>query len=779
MSPHFDDDRGLRALLELDDDALSRMAQENVGAFLEAQNSGGPAATTRDAAHPSLAWLADGIPGYHPLREIGRGGMGMVFEAIEESTGRVVALKIPHAHLRGEEVSRRFDAEATALARIDHDGVARLYGVVRGQGPLDGTTVLVMERIYGVPLDVWSKQDRDLRTRVRLIRDIADAIDAAHKGGVLHLDLKPSNVIVREDGAPKVLDFGIAHTLAGLSQDSTLTLVTHGFGTLDVIAPEQVDARMAGPVSDVYALGSLLYQVISGSPPLDLRGLPFSVAAMRIQHESPAPLRSRVRGIPRDLEVIASVALAKSPSDRYPSAAAIRDDLDRWLAGRPILAKPASPLTKSSLFVRRHMLGVAATASVVALLSIAVVVSLKQAASATAARDRAELRADELADLARLIAVDTNKELLTIDGTTTARITMIERGLAVLKNLAAARPSDDQTVADLLHAYCELGNSHGSLGSWSLGDVGQALKVYSEGIDIGEEYLPGIDGVPSLTVAQLIRLYSTRAYNASGYLGEAPLEDSARIRVLAERMVREVPSDPAAYANLVRAKSWLLLVNVPAGDVSRLAELESALEEGNRYLDRFPGNFLIRQQLWPMLVLVGLQRSLLLDASALELLNAAIAAIGVGDVKLNHRPIMTRADFRSYSLPLAYRAVCHAMVFGDAAAARDDYGRAIALIEGVLAGEPDDPMSARRLAHVLGAAALAEAELAKHGAPDPEEATLLAESFARRAVDILEQLVARGAISQKQAETDGDLALRVLRDADLRVSASGGAPVSP
>jgi hypothetical protein len=412
---------------------------------------------------------------------------------------------------------------------------------------------------------------------------------------------------------------------------------------------------------------------------------------------------------------------------------------------------------------------------VVSLLSIAVVVSLKQAASATAARDRAELRADELADLARLIAVDTNKELLTIDGTTTARITMIERGLAVLKNLAAARQSDDQTVADLLHAYCELGNSHGSLGSWSLGDVGQALEVYSEGIDIGEEYLPGIDGVPSLTVAQLIRLYSSRAYNTSGHSGETLASDLARVRSLAERMVRDQPSNPVAYANLLLARSRPLLLNLAASDVTSLVELEVVLKEGKDYLARFPGNYPIRQHLWPILVQVGLQRSLLRDASGLELLNEAIAD---GDEEPNLPPV-TRAAFRSHSLPLAYRGVYHAVVFSEASTAREDYGRAITLMEEVLSGEPDDPMSARRLAHVLGAAALAEAELAKHGAPDPEEAASLAESFARRAVDILEQLVARGAISQKQAETDGDLALRVLRDADLRVSASGGAPVSP
>jgi hypothetical protein len=241
---------------------------------------------------------------------------------------------------------------------------------------------------------------------------------------------------------------------------------------------------------------------------------------------------------------------------------------------------------------------------------------------------------------------------------------------------------------------------------------------------------------------------------------------------LAERMVRDQPSSPVAYANLMLAKSRPLMLTMAASDVTSLSELEALLEEGNQYLARFPGDYSIRQQLWPIMVQVGLQRSLLFDASALELLNAAMAD---GDEEPN-RPPVTRAGFRSHSLPLAYRAVCHAVVFGDAAAARDDYRRAISLMEEVLNGEPDDPMSARRLAHVLGAAALAEAELAKQGVAavgGPEDS---AESLAQRAAHTLDRLVKRGLITRTQAAVDGDLALRALRE-NAAVASAGSDPL--
>jgi len=270
------------------------------------------------------------------LHGIGSGGMGVVYAAQQERPRRTVAIKVLRRGFRHPEVLRRFEHEAETLGRLQHPGIAQVYTFAGG----DRTTPahLVMELVSGPPLTDYVRAAQLLvRERVALVVQIADAIQHAHERGVVHRDLKPANILVAAGGQPKVLDFGIARA-TGTDIDRITVQTAHGqlMGTLAYMSPEQLRGRSADVDgrADVYALGVVLYRVLTDRMPFELAGLPWPEAIQRIL-TAPSPLLGEIdRALAGPLEQIAARAMARDVTLRYQSAADLRADLQSWLDGR-------------------------------------------------------------------------------------------------------------------------------------------------------------------------------------------------------------------------------------------------------------------------------------------------------------------------------------------------------------------------------------------------------------------------------------------------------------
>lgn len=303
----------------------------------------------------------DRVGRYSLLRRIGRGGMGVVYEAEQDAPRRRVAIKLlSDAVFEDPVIRQRLAREAEALGRLAHPNVATVFEY--GEGP-DGEPYLALELVEGVALDVWAGERRGKwREIAELIEKVARAVQHAHQRGIVHRDIKPSNVLVGPRGEPKVLDFGLAR-LGDEAPSRSSALTTNGrvFGTLAYMSPEQARGAIeVGPAGDVYALGVMLYEALAGTLPHDLSARSLPEAARVIAEESPRALRRVVPGISRDLDLVCAKALAKEPRHRYASASDLADDLRRHLDGLPVRARRVSLSYHVVRMLRRYALEFAA-----------------------------------------------------------------------------------------------------------------------------------------------------------------------------------------------------------------------------------------------------------------------------------------------------------------------------------------------------------------------------------------------------------------------------------
>lgn len=358
-------------------------------------------ATPNRLADPELA-PGTRVGAFRIDRVLGSGGMGRVYLG-SRADGRVeqlVAIKTIRGALGGRELLRRFQRERRILAKLNHPNVAHF---VDAGECADGAPFFAMEYIAGTPMLEYAQAQRlDLATRLKLLIKIAGAVDYAHRQLVVHRDLKPGNVIVGADGEPKLLDFGIAKSIQQQHQAALIdghTAPGSRYFSLRYAAPEQLAGETEVVSIDIYALGALLYEFLTGRPPLELAGLPLAAAQARIAHEMPrAPSDNASADLPYpgaqlrgDLDRIVLHALKKEPEQRYASAAALVDDLTRVLEHRPISLRSSHRWYLASRFVRRHRLAVGmATAMLIGSVSAAVVFR-EQRNIAVQERTRAEV----------------------------------------------------------------------------------------------------------------------------------------------------------------------------------------------------------------------------------------------------------------------------------------------------------------------------------------------------------------------------------------------------
>jgi tetratricopeptide (TPR) repeat protein/tRNA A-37 threonylcarbamoyl transferase component Bud32 len=332
---------------------------------------------------------------YELLEELGRGGMGVVYKARQRKLNRLVAVKMI---LAGEFASptdvQRFHREAEAVAGLDHPGIVPIYET----GSHRGRHFFSMKLMEGGTLASRRTEYRHPRAAAAVVRTVALAVHHAHKHGILHRDLKPANILLDSDSNPHVTDFGLARPIGG---GSDLTRSGAAVGTPNYMAPEQASgaARRVSTAADVYSLGAILYEVLTGAPPFQGES-PYETVRLVTESE-PAPPRSRNPAVPRDLNTICLKCLSKDPGKRYAGADALADDLGRWLTGEPIRARPVGRIERVYRWCRRNpapaLLSVALAVSIVAGLTIAGVQWQRaegEAAVARAERDRANTERD-------------------------------------------------------------------------------------------------------------------------------------------------------------------------------------------------------------------------------------------------------------------------------------------------------------------------------------------------------------------------------------------------
>lgn len=290
------------------------------------------------------------------LRPLGSGGMGEVWEAEQEQPRRRAALKLLRAGPAGTRARLRFRDEIDALARLDHPGIAR---ILEAGGGSDGERLwYAMELVPGARPITEAARGRPWRERVELLCAVCDAVEHGHRNGVIHRDLKPSNILLGEEGRPRVIDFGVARVRGSDLGAEGRTQAGEVVGTLSSMAPEQLDGH-ADVRSDVYALGLVLHELLTGQPALDLSKAGMSEAMHLVREAVPAPPRASAPELPIELDWITRCALEKDPELRYPRAGALADDLRRLLADEPVEAGAPTATHRLRGFLRRHRVAVA------------------------------------------------------------------------------------------------------------------------------------------------------------------------------------------------------------------------------------------------------------------------------------------------------------------------------------------------------------------------------------------------------------------------------------
>jgi len=310
-------------------------------------------------------------------RAIGRGGMGTVYEAEQSEPRRVVALKVMRTGLESEAAVRRFRFESEVLARLQHPGIAQVYEAGTHEDEHTGLPLpwFAMELVpSSTPLDRYSRA-LDLEARLRLFLLVCEAVHYGHQKGVIHRDLKASNILVNEHGEPKVIDFGIARTTGADTATPRFTLDGEIVGTLGSMSPEQLKGSYSDldTRADVYALGALLYELITDRPPFDLDDTPLPQVIRRLCEERPPRPGVVQPGLPPELDWIVLQAMELERDDRYGSASELAADLERFLVHEPVLAGRPSTAYRVRKFVRRHRLSVAGTVALLAGLVAALV----------------------------------------------------------------------------------------------------------------------------------------------------------------------------------------------------------------------------------------------------------------------------------------------------------------------------------------------------------------------------------------------------------------------
>ncbi|HWT15265.1 MAG TPA: serine/threonine-protein kinase [Patescibacteria group bacterium] len=524
-------------------------------------------------AHAALDRSGQTVGAYRLLERVGRGGMGDVYRAERSNAEfrQTVAIKLLRRGLDSADLLARFAQERRILARLDHPGIARL---VDGGSDQDGTPYLAMEFVAGEPLTDYARRMKSpLAARLRMVMAMCEAVDAAHRQLVVHRDLKPSNVLVQFDGSVKLLDFGIAKLLGGDDGDALRTEAGMRVLTPAYAAPEQHRGEAVGTAVDVYALGVILHELLTGELPIHSGGTDPASSSRQalapseaLRKASATHTQTTARDLAGDLDTIVLKALHPEPQRRYPSALALADDLQRFLDGRPISARPDTLGYRVGKFVQRHRGGVALGVLSLAGIVVALGVALWQAREAREQAQRADneaRRAESEAAVARdmsarnkrvkefWITVFLQEDPLRRDAR--GPLTMAEAFEDTLQRIDTELADDPALQGDLLDDFGEIVTAKG--------DFARAQSLFERALANAEK----AHGPNDPAVAEsLVNLGVLAGYRGHRTESKPHLERAVAI------LEKQVPQEPLALANAYSALAALLR---DAGELPKAAEL--------------------------------------------------------------------------------------------------------------------------------------------------------------------------------------------------------------
>jgi serine/threonine protein kinase/tetratricopeptide (TPR) repeat protein len=706
---------------------------------------------------------------YRIIREIGRGGMGAVFlgSRADDVFEKQVAIKVAPGALVSDVLHERFNRERHLLAEMDHPGIAR---VLDGGATADGLQYLVMEYVDGTPVDVYCDEHRlGVEPRLRLFVDVCRAVQYAHDHLIVHRDIKASNVLVSEDGRPRLLDFGIAKLLARDERGDPSATIVHAW-TPESASPEQVRGEATTLATDVYGLGALLYRLLTGRPVFGLTGLDAEGRARIICEGDPQPPSAIVaetrgdaaaRAMRGDLDAIVMKALHKDPTRRYRSVEHLAEDVERHLAHRPVLASPDTWSYRARKLTGRHPLASAATTAAVIAVLASAAAALWQARRADAERVRAEARLTDVRRLANTLIFDLYDRVGNAPNATPMRRSLVQQGLAYLDRLAADAGSDPRLSVELAEAYGRLARAQGVPGQANLGDRDGALASLEKGRSLLTVHRAGADAPVDV---ELTDLHLLRALAQT-------LTDPERARQLAAEGVRRADALRRRFpdrSDVIEAQANVYFF---AADRASSEDTLRLWGEANRLFQELtrlePDNLTHLRGLALTEKYIGAKHH---DVGRLDLARTHYERA----LSLDRRIQQVRPDDRLTTIDLAFdlgnvAAVAHQSDPPDLAQAASLFRESLALRERVAALDPQDVFARQAVGFCL-------VQLANVTRDQGETDDALA--YGRRAVDAYESLppsmlVARRgyawmALGNAQVaagrQTEGCTALRHARD---------------
>jgi eukaryotic-like serine/threonine-protein kinase len=467
-----------------------------------------------EAGNKLAAWSARKRIGPYELdRLIGHGGMGAVYLArrADGQFDQQVAIKLMDLPFVTALFQEHFRQERQILARLSHPNIARMLdGGVSEEGEL----YLVIEYVNGLSIQAYcARHSLSIRARVVLFKSVCAGVRFAHQNLVVHRDLKPDNIIVLEDGTPKLLDFGTAKLLTPMDAAAESEFTRHGLRafTPQYASPEQVLGHPISTATDIYSLGVLLYLLLAGAPPYELKSATTDEMIRVICEEEPAkPSAKAAKGtVDSDLDAIVLKALRKEPQERYGSVDQFVADLQAYLDGRPVAAHQGSFRYFAGKFVRRNKRAIVAAA----LLCVSILAGmggiLWQARIANAERRMANARAEDLRALSNRLLSDINEAIQKLPGSTPAQKLIVSTVLEHLDRTAKDAAGDPQTELDLANAYTRLGNVQGNPYDQNIGDMQGSLNSLEKAISIAAELVrrdpKSVSAAHALALAQQSR----------------------------------------------------------------------------------------------------------------------------------------------------------------------------------------------------------------------------------------------------------------------------------
>ncbi len=517
---------------------------------------------------------------YSLVRELGRGGMGAVYLAsrADEQYESQVAIKLVKPGLDTEFVLKRFRRERQILARLQHPNIARLLD---GGTTPENVPYLVMEYIDGAWITRHAEAlNLSIEDRLRLFLPVLSAVQYAHRNLIVHRDIKPGNILVDHAGAPKLLDFGISKLLLAETRESSETQGV-GMMTPDYASPEQILGETVRIASDIYSLGAVLYELLSGAKPHQIdqitplalqraicseETLPPSAAASRTN----LALSKRLAG---DLDIIILRAMQKDPERRYESVEAFAEDIRRHLDHRPILARPDSLFYRTGKFVRRNRVAVAFAALAVGAMITGTIVSVRQARLA-------QQRFDQVRQLATTIVFDVERSIRELPGSLSARQLLAKNGVEYLDNLALSSANDWELKRQLANAYLRMGEVQGGSVNGNLGNPTGALTSLQRAQALLDDVIRYDPNHRDAQLERLTVLYRTCTIQRQSGARTASLATAELGLRDANALLSRLPNDLdvvefSVVFHLDRARLRQLAANLPgaAEDVARAQSL--------------------------------------------------------------------------------------------------------------------------------------------------------------------------------------------------------------